>query len=73
MESGVVNSAKAQKGALSTALKALGALKSLDYAGYAPQGLWRFKGQFAGGAAELVIGFGPTGKIQTLWLKPGGV
>ncbi len=70
MEGGVIDAVKAQSGAVTATLQGLGPLKSLEYVGYAPSGVWRYAGQFAHGKAELMIGFGPSGKIQTLWFKP---
>lgn len=70
MESALQDAAKAQGDALSAAFKSLGELKTLEYTGYDPHGVWKYRGQFANGQADLMIGFGPTGKIQTLWFKP---
>ncbi len=70
MEGGIIDAVKAQSGALTAGLSGLGKLRSLDYVGYSPKGVWRYSGDFANGKAELMIGFGPNGKIQTLWFKP---
>lgn len=73
MEQPLADAVKQQSATLSAGLAALGPLKILDYQGYTPQRVWRYHGQFANGAADLMIGFGASGKIQTLWFKPVAV
>lgn len=70
MEGALQDMAKQQSPALTAAFNSLGALKTLEYTGYDPHGVWKYRGQFANGLADLMIGFGPNGKIQTLWFKP---
>ena len=70
MESTLADAVKSQADAVTATLKALGPLTTLEYTGYDPHGVWKYHGQFANGQADLMIGFGPSGKIQTLWFKP---
>ncbi len=70
MEGAIVDAVKAKSDVVAGTLNGLGALKSLEYRGYTPAGVWKYRGQFANGQADLMIGFGPAGKIQTLWFNP---
>lgn len=70
MEGSIVDAVKAKSDVVAGTLSGLGALKSLEYQGYSPNGVWKYRGQFANGQADLLIGFGPAGKIQTLYFKP---
>jgi len=66
----VVDAVKSQSGALTATLSQLGALKSLEYKGYTPNGVWRYHGEFANGQADLSIAFSNAGKITGLWCTP---
>ncbi len=70
MEGSIVDAVRGQSDSVVATLKSLGELKTLEYTGYASNGVWKYRGQFSNGQADLMIGFGPAGKIQTLWFKP---
>ena len=70
MDDAIVDAVKTQSGALTATLTQLGALKSLEYKGYGPGGVWRYRGEFANGQADLSIAFSNAGKITGLWCNP---
>ena len=70
MDDAIVDAVKTQSGALTATLTQLGALKSLEYKGYGPGGVWRYRGEFANGQADLSIAFSNAGKITGLWCTP---
>ncbi len=70
MDDTVVDAVKAQSGPLTAALTQLGVLKSLEYKGYGPSGVWHYRGEFAHGQADLSIAFSNAGKIAGLWCNP---
>ena len=73
MDDTVVEAVKAQSGALTATLTQLGVLKSLEYKGYSPSGVWHYRGEFAHGQADLSIAFSNAGKITGLWCNPAKV
>ena len=70
MDDAIVEAVKAQSGPLTATLTQLGVLKSLEYKGYGPNGVWRYRGEFAHGQADLSIAFSNAGKIAGLWCNP---
>ena len=72
MEDPLANAVKQQSATLSSGLEQLGGLHTLEYKGWTPagSGVFSFEVGFEHGRAQWLIGFGPGGKIQTLWFKP---
>jgi len=70
MDDAIVDAVKSQSGALTATLTQLGVLKSLEYKGYSPNGVWHYRGEFANGQADLSIAFSNAGKITGLWCNP---
>jgi hypothetical protein len=70
MDDSVVEAVKAQSGPLTATLTQLGPLKTLEYKGFTPNGVWHYHGEFANGQAELSIAFSNAGKITGLWCTP---
>lgn len=74
MEKPLADAVRSQSGTLSVMMDQLGSLKSLDYEAWNPkgQGIAAYIATFEKGRVQCLLGFGPEGKIQTLWFKPVG-
>jgi hypothetical protein len=70
MDDAIVEAVKGQSGALTATLTQLGPLKTLEYKGFTPNGVWHYRGEFARGQADLSIAFSNAGKIAGLWCNP---
>ena len=72
MEQPLADAVKQQSATLASGLEQAGDLKTIEYKGWTPSasGVFNFEAEFDHGKAQWLIGFGPGGKIQTLWFKP---